>query len=269
MSYKNLMALLFCVSIIVGISGFKARTTYKLIDKIPLEGGSFTTDNLQNIYVYTGNVLKKYNSAGVLLYTHSDKAYGDITSVDVFDPMKVMVFYKDFPVIVYLDNTLSQNGNTINPSDMGYPLTCMVCMSHDNGLWIYDAQTLQLIRFDVNLAPLQKTGNLNQLLGVSISPVSLCEYNNYVYVDDTTQGILVFDAFGTYYKTMPFTRTRHFEVSGDDIFYMSHHRLHSFHMKTITEDEIAQPDSLATQARVEKNLLYDKYMDTVRVYEIK
>ena len=45
--------------------------------------------------------------------------------------------------------------------------------------------------------------------------------------------------------------------------------LYSQKLKTITEDVIAQPDSLATQARVEKNLLYEKYLDTLRVYEIK
>ncbi|HTA81642.1 MAG TPA: hypothetical protein VK783_01820 [Bacteroidia bacterium] len=261
--------------IIIGViivffeSAFKFPSTYKLISKIPLDNGAFTTDNLQNVYVFEGNTLKKYNASGALLYTHSDKSYGDITSVDVFDPMKVMVFYKGFPQIVYLDNTLSQNGNTISPADMGYPLASMACMSHDNGLWIYDDQVAQLIRFDVNLTPLQKTGSLNQLLGISVNPISLSEYNGYEYLNDTTQGILVFDAFGTYYKTLPFIGLKHFEVSGDDVFYIQHHKLHSFHMKTITEDIIMQPDSLATQARVEKNLLYEKYMDTLRVYEIK
>jgi hypothetical protein len=258
-----------CLLVLAGLIGFKLPNSYKLIGKIPLDGGTFTTDNLQNIYVYETNVLKKYSSAGTLLCSHSDKAYGDITSVNAYDPMKVMVFYKDFPVIVFLDNTLSQNGNVINPSDLGYPLTSLACVSHDNGLWFYDSQNLQLVRFDVNLTPLQKTGNLNQLLGLELNPISLWEYNSYVYLNDTTQGIMMFDAFGTYYKTIPFKGVTHFEVRGDDMFYMQNHKIHVFHVKTITEDIINQPDSLATQCRVEKNVLYEKYMDTVRIYEIK
>jgi len=269
MRYRYLIVFLLGVSIIAGISAFRAPITYRLISKIPLESGSFTTDNLQNIYTLNGNVLKKYNSAGVLLCSHSDKAFGDITSMDVYDPMKILVYYKAFPQLVFLDNTLSQNGNGINPADIGYPLASMACISHDNGLWLYDDQTAQLVRLDVNLTTLQKTGSLNQLLGISVNPVSLFEYNNYVYLNDTTQGILIFDSFGTYYKTLPFTGVVHFEVRGDDVFYMHHHKLHAFHMSTITEDIIAQPDSLATQARVEKNLLYEKYRDTIRVYEIK
>ncbi|HSY75835.1 MAG TPA: hypothetical protein VK890_03195 [Bacteroidia bacterium] len=260
---------LFMLLSFIAFTAFRSPATFKLVAKIPLDGGSFTTDNLQNIYVYQADILKKYSAAGILLSSHSDKAYGSITSVDVYDPMKVMVFYKDFPAIVYLDNTLSQNGNTFNTGDMGFPLTSLACVSHDNGLWLYDAQISQLVRFDVNLTALQKTGNLNQLLGIPLNPISLMEYNNYVYVNDTAQGILVFDAFGTYYKTMPFTGVKHYEIRGDDVFYMQKHKIHAFHMKTVSEDIIAQPDSLATQARVEKNLLYEKYMDTVRVYEIR
>ncbi len=261
------ISLLFVALLIV--SAFKLPASYKLVTKVPLNGGTFTTDNLQNLYVYESNVLKKYNSSGTLLYTHGDKFYGDITLVNAYDPMKVMVFYKDFPVILFLDNTLSQNGNLINPADVGYPLTQLACVSHDNGLWLFDGQNMQLVRFDVNLTQLQKTGNLNQLLGIQLNPSALWEYNNYVYLNDTTEGILMFDNFGTYYKTLPFKGIKHFEVRGDDMFYMQDHKIHVFHMKTITEDVIIQPDELATQCRVEKNLLFEKYMDTVRVYEIK
>lgn len=262
--YSLILIAVLCLCVM----GFKMPASYKLQAKIPLNGGAFTTDNLQNVYVYEGTVLKKYSPAGTLLYTHGDKSYGDITSVNAYDPMKVMVFYKDFPVILYLDNTLSQNGNVINPSDLGYPLTSLACVSHDNGLWLYDGQNLQLVRFDVNLTPLQKTGNLNQLLNLQLNPTALWEYNSYVYLNDTTEGILMFDDFGTYYKTLPFKGVKHFQVRGDDVFYMQGHKLHSFHMKTITEDVIAQPDSMATQCRVEKNLLFEKYLDTVRVYSI-
>jgi hypothetical protein len=98
-------------------------TTYRLVCKIPFTGGAFTTDNLQNIYLYHGNSIRKYSPQGQLLYNYSDKSYGAITSVDVNDPLKMLVFYKDFPEIVLLDNTLSQNGNPFSPSDVGYPLT--------------------------------------------------------------------------------------------------------------------------------------------------
>ena len=242
---------------------------YSLICKIPFEHGSFTTDNLQNIYIYHGNTIKKYTAQGQVLYNYSNKSYGAITTVDVNDPMKILVFYRDFPEIVLLDNTLSQNGNPFSPSDVGYPLATLACTSHDNGVWLYDAQNFQLIRLDVNLNITQKTGNLAQVIGIQLNPDYLMEYNNYVYLNDSAQGILVFDSYGTYYKTIPITGLTIFQVRGDDLFYVAKNRVHIFHLKTIMEDETKAPDTLATEVRIEKNMLYERYNDTLRVFEIK
>jgi hypothetical protein len=244
-------------------------TSYSLVCKIPFAGGTFTTDNLQNIYLYHGNSIKKYTAQGQVLYAYSNKSYGAITSIDVNDPMKVLVFYKDFPEIVIVDNTLSQNGNPFSPSDAGYPLTTLACTSHDNGIWLYDAQNFQLIRLDVTLNMTQKTGNLAQAIGIQLNPDYLMEYNNFVYLNDSTQGILVFDSYGTYYKTIPITGLSTFQVRGDDLYYVAKNRLHIFHLKTIMEDETKVPDTLATEVRIEKNLLYEKYRDTLKVYEIR
>lgn len=243
-------------------------TKYSLLCKIPFEGGSFTTDNLQNVYMFHGSSLRKYNPQGKLLFTYSDKSYGSIASVDANDPLKLLVFYKDFPEVVLLDNTLSVNGSPFSPADAGFPLTTLACASHDNGVWLYDAQNFQLVRLDVNLSVGQKTGNIAQTLGINLNPDFLMEYNNFVYLNDSAQGILVFDSYGTYYKTIPITGLTNFEVRGNDLFYVAKNRLHVFHLKTIMEDEMTAPDTLATEVRIEKNLLFEKYRDTVRVFNI-
>ena len=242
---------------------------YSLICKIVMDGGNYITDNLQNVYVYSGSSIKKYDSRGALLYSYSDKSYGKITSVDVTDPLKIMVFYKDFPEVIFLDNTLSLNGTAIGPSNLGFPFTTLACISHDNGAWLFDAQNLQLVHLDINLNVTQKTGSLMQLLGFPVNPNYLLEYNDYVYMNDTAQGILVFDTYGTYYKTIPIKGLSAFELRGDDLFYNTKNRIHTFHLKTITEDATPMPDSLATMGRIEKNMLFEEYMDTVRVYTIK
>ena len=265
------IVILFASSCWLLINSFSssAATTYNLLCKIPFEGGSFTTDNLQNIYVYRGSSLRKYDAHGTLLYNYSDKSYGSIQSVDANDPLKLLVFYKDFPEVVLLDNTLSINGSPFSPSDVGFPLTTLACTSHENGVWLYDAQNFQLIRLDVNLNVVQKTGNLAQTLEISLNPNFLMEYNNLVYMNDSAQGILVFDSYGTYYKTIPITGLTTFQVRGNDLFYIKENRVHSFHLKIILEDETTMPDSLSSEVRIEKNLLFEKYRDSVRVYDIK
>ncbi len=134
---------------------------------------------------------------------------------------------------------------------------------------VLDAQNFQLIQLDVNLNIIQKTGNLAQVLGINLNPDFLMEYNNYVYLNDSAQGILVFDSYGSYYKTIPITGLTTFQVRGNDLFYVSKNRIHTFHLKTIMEDITKAPDTLASEVRIEKNLLYEKYKDTMRVFEVK
>jgi len=250
--------------------GFKPQTVhYELVSKIPMEGGSFITDNLQSAYIYSGSVLKKYDVHGKLLNEHDDKSYGKISYIDVNDPMKVMVYYKDFDEIVFLDNTLSPNGNPVNLGDAGYPMAALACGSHNDGAWIYEAQGLQLVRFDNSLGVTQKTGNLVQVLGMPLNPNYLLEYNNYVYLNDTAQGILIFDQYGTYYKTIPIKGLTNFEVRGDRLFYNRGNRIHAFNLNTIMEDVTPAPDSLATNVRIEKNILFEECKDTLRVYKVE
>jgi hypothetical protein len=244
-------------------------TSYSLICKVPLDGGSFTTDNLQNIYVYRNNSIKKYSSSGKQMYAYSEKSYGAISSIDVNDPLKMLVFYKDIPEIILLDNTLSQNGSPFSPTTIGYSLATLACTSHDDGIWMYDAQNFQLIRLDVNLNVVQQTGNIAQNMGISLNPQYITEYNNFVYLNDTAQGLIVFDSFGAYYKTIPLKNLSSFQIRGDDMFYVSKNRIHTFHLKTIMEDVTMAPDTLATEVRIEKNIFYEKYKDTVRVFEVK
>jgi hypothetical protein len=241
---------------------------YKLLLKIPLNGSQYTTDNLFNIYLYRGSALKKFNSSGTLLFSYDDKSYGDITSLDMNDPMKLLVFYRDFPEIIYLDNTLSINGAKISPSDAGFPLSTLACSSHDDGIWLYDSQNLQLVRFDVNMNITVKTGNLVPVIGFAINPLEMEEYNSFLYMNDSTKGIMVFDQFGSYSRTIPITGLASYEVRGDDMYYLKDNKIHVFHIKTDNEDVAGLPEKQAVKLRVEKNMLFESSGDTLRLYTI-
>jgi len=53
---------------------------------------------------------------------------------------------------------------------------------------------------------------LANLLNKNIQPNFIVEYNNQVYLNDPKVGILVFDNFGTYIKTLPIFGLTNFQV---------------------------------------------------------
>jgi hypothetical protein len=239
------------------------------VKSIPVKAESVATDNLSNIYLLNNDVLQKYDPQGSPLKSYSNKTLGKITTVDASNPMKVVLFYRNFLQIVFLDNTLSQNGDPVSIENLGYPQTQLVCSSHNNGIWIYNLQNFELIRFDQNLQVVSQTGNLMQLLGIELKPNYMVEYNNHLYVNNPSAGILVFDVFGTYSKTIPLKNIESFQFKEDDIVYYQYGKLNSFNTQTLQQNESALPDTAAISVKLSNKKLYVLQKDALGIYVIK
>jgi hypothetical protein len=59
-----------------------------------------------------------------------NKNLGDISFVDASNMLRILVFYKDFLQVVFLDNTLSANGETVSFDKIGFQQAQLVCSSH-------------------------------------------------------------------------------------------------------------------------------------------
>ncbi|NTW32769.1 MAG: hypothetical protein HGB12_09115 [Bacteroidetes bacterium] len=242
---------------------------YTLIKTINYQASYITTDNLGNLYTLSGNELKKYDSNGNLLKTFSDKTHGNISFVDVSNPLKILLYYHDFRLILFLDNMLSICGDALSIDNMNIIQGTLVCNSYENGLWIYDQQDFQLIRFDKNRKMSNQSGNIAQLTGVEIKPVYMFESGNMVYLNDTANGIFVFDKYGTYSKTLPFKNINNFQIINDNIIYMSGTKLIKYNLKTLEQTTINLPKDNASLALIEKDRLFISDAFSVYIYSVK
>jgi len=241
---------------------------FKLIKSISTNSTSIATDNLGNSYLLNGNVLEKYDAEGNLLKNYSNKNLGNITSIDASNSLKILLFYKSFQQMLFLDNMFAPSGNSISLDALGYNQTSLACTSHNNGFWIFSQQNSELLRFDHNLQKTQQTGNVSQLSGREINPNFLTEQNNKVFLNDFSKGIFVFDIYGTYNKTIPLTGLHQFQISNDLIVYFQSEKLKSYNMKTLEEGEIALPDINISDARTEKEKLYLLKQKSLDIYSV-
>jgi len=230
-----------------------SQNNLKLISTINTTFDFFTTDNQGSIYLVNGNELTKYDNVGRQLYKYSNKNFGNISFVDATNLLRILVFYKDFLQVVLLDNTLSINGNPINLESIGFQQAQLVCSSNNSGIWIYDQQNFNLIRLDQNLLQSQQTGNLSALLSTTLQPNSLIEYNNRLYMNNFGKGLLIFDVYGTYYKTISIQGASLFQPIGDWIYFMSNNKLKAYNLESTQEKEFSLPNSEFTSFRVELN----------------
>lgn len=244
------------------------------VASINARGKAFTTDNLGNIYLIGGNVLEKYSPEGRPLKTFTQKTAGNITFVDVSDPLKILVFYRDVQQIVILDNFLSIRSTPISLEALGFRNISLVCTSREGGFWMFDTQNKELIRIQNNLTPAVQSGNLIQQTGVPIQPIFMLEYQNSVYLCDTTHGILVFDRYGTYHKTLPCKPVTQFQIQGEKIIYYvpAEKKMKSYNMRTLEMSEMVfamNMDKKIIDARTEKEKLYLLTEKMINIYYVK
>jgi len=239
---------------------------FVLVKTITASISFMTTDNLGNLYIIVNNELRKYDIDGNLLKTFSDKTHGSITSVDVTDPLKILLYYHDFRQILFLDNMLSIKGDALMLDDLGVLQPLLACNSYDNGFWIYDQQEFQLIRFDKNLNSSYQSGNIVQLTGVKIKPNFLMEISGKVYLNDPDNGILVFDKYGTYAKIIPFKNLSSFQARDENILYSTKSQLIRYNFKTFDQQTMDLPMKNAINARFEKERIYVQDSLSVKIY---
>lgn len=242
---------------------------YVLIKEVKVDADFFTTDDLGNSFVVKGHEMFKYQPDGSLQYRFSNLSYGSITFVDASNPLKILVFYKDFSRIVFLDNTLSENQSPISLRDMGLEQSSIVSSSYDNGLWVYDPVNFGLYRFDQELQMQQELKNVHLLTRETMQPNFMVEAGDWLYLNDPEKGVFVFDLFGTFFKQIPIKELKTFQVFGEEIYYYKNDKLNSYHIKKLEEKSYSLPEAGCKAVRSEKDrlmLLKDK---SLSVYKVK
>src|ERR1700739_1078633 len=242
---------------------FSADDELKTLFTIKSTADFFTTDNLGNTYLIKGEEIKKYSQTGDLLKIFSNKTSGKITSLDTTNPLRILVFYKDFATILIIDDLLSQNGDPMNLLDYSLEQSDVICNSFNNGIWFFNRENMELVRLDETFKPVVNTGNLNRLLSADFKPNFMLEHNGYLYLNNPAEGVYVFDIYGTYFKTIPIKNLQRFQVKDNVMFYYMAGMLKSYNIKDLTQKEL--PFKNVTDMRVEKENYFLFYPDSVVV----
>lgn len=97
-------------------------------------------------YQIKNNVFRKIK--GNEIFEYKNVSLGNITKVDILNPLKIVLFYEDFNTVVLLDNQLNKM-TEINFSLNENPIVVNgIGMSTQNQLWIYNGLNQQIGLFD-------------------------------------------------------------------------------------------------------------------------
>lgn len=187
------------------------RTTIESV-----QGEYVSADPNGNAYVVNGSTLYKVDSTGNLLCTFCNPLWGKISSIDVDNPLKIMLFYYDEALIVFLDEKLTPIAEPLDLFGHDFKNVKLATYSTDNTIWLYDVVLQDLINVNFQLKELSR----NHLTLDAFNPnqfFSLQEKQ--LVMNNPSTGVVFFDAFGTYLKTLPFVN-QNVNVDATHIYYI-------------------------------------------------
>lgn len=225
-----------------------------------------TTDHIGKLYLTRRHELLMYSKDGALMYQFSDLSRGEITQLDTRNPLKLLLFYPGYSQIAFLDNTLSRTRENVELSKLGLELAQLACASYDNGFWVYDPVSFRLIRFDQGLNMTNEIFNVNQLVGGSIEPNQMLEFDSWLYMNDPKQGIFVFDSFGTYSKLIPIKGADRIQVRENGVFLQIGNRLIKYDPLNFEQTDIELPVKDFKEVSIEKDRLFILQKDQVLIF---
>lgn len=184
-------------------------------------------------------------------YHFSAPAQSPVTSLAAWNRFKIFAFYAQSQQFVLLDR-FGSTPTTYDLRDYDQGTYALATMSTDGALWLYDATSKQLGKYDLRSRQMIiKT----QLSIATEDALDMGSFQNLLILGDKQHGIYIFDQFGKLIKQIQ-RPLEAFKIISGDLLYRSGQSLYVLNLHTYEETHHTWPKSMqgtwpyGTNARV-------------------
>lgn len=246
--------------------------SFTLERSIPGDFTYMSTDILGNLYlISSGNRLMKRNANGDSVAVFNEvRKYGNPSDIDVSNPMKVIVYYRNFSTAVILDRFLSVR-NTIDLRRVQIFNARTVANSYDNNLWVFDEQEFKLKKIDDEGRLMQESADLRLVLDSVPAVTQILDQDNQVYLYDRDKGFFIFDYYGGWKNRLPLLQWEHIAISGKTLYGFSGRKMYSYALGTLDLQSFELPQSLGDfqSVCINNGKIYLLKQGGVDIYQIR
>lgn len=190
-------------------------------------------DKLDQYYIVDqSNALRILNPNQTRGTFYQNNRLGALHSIDVSNPQKILLFYKENQQIVFVDNVLTET-ERINLADWGYNDVAAVAHSNDNQIWIFDSGLMKLLKVSTQGELLFEGDPLYLYYLDQAKAIKMYEAQNQVFVLTESNGFLMFDNFGQFMKPLAIEQTDDFQTDGSLITYLRRGGAFSYSLQSL------------------------------------
>ena len=250
-------------------AAYAQQDSTRLLRRFPADVAQLAVDNLDNLYILsTADRLKKYNAQGDSVGVYNQvKRFGKLHAIDVTNPLKLLLFYKDFSTIVILDRLLTLRA-ALDLRKLNIIQTSAVGLSYDGAVWLFDAYENKLKKLDEEGNLLLETPDFRNVFAEAIAPQQIIDQNGTVYVYDPAAGLYLFDYYGSFKKKLPVRGWQGIAILNHYITGIYDNRFQFFNIATQISGTRLLPivQSPSANLRIANNKLFCWTADSVRIY---
>ena len=219
-------------------------------------------DNFDTFYYLQDNILYKQNKDGTSI-NYSNYQLGEITTANVFNPLKINLFYQDFNLVIILDNRLAEifkiDFNTVQP----YKNISHASTGFDNTLWVFNLDFQQLELYDYK-------NNKTRFSAVPVQSTVLSLESDYNYCWLLTENYLYqYNYFGSMISKIENTGFTQISKSNGHLILKKEDTLYFKHKKNEDILPINLPKLLINQFLLTNETLYIYDLEKLHKYQLK
>jgi len=211
-------------------------------------------DTFENYYYIKNNTLHKKTSEQI--YTYTNTQLGKITSVDITNPLKILLFYRNFNTVLFLDNKLNELTTSINfTSESFSQQITFVNISSNNNLWLYSLDDNILQLWNHQTKKVEFTSQSLSFYNDDFSGVQqLSSYKNCWLVGMET--ILKFNEYGTFLESLIIDKHTYISPFQEGYTYIRDNKL--FYQKSFTNSQeiLIKTDIVIKKYAINANHIY-------------
>lgn len=219
---------------------------FRMLHSFRAQATDARTDNLGNLYLVSSEgSIKKLGPAGDSMgQFNAVRRFGNLFSIDVSNPLKVLLFYKDFAQVAVLDRFLAQQ-TSLDLRRSGVQQPIAAGLSFDAKIWVFDALSNKLKKIDESGRLLMETPDLRTVFPGGLQPQQIIDQDNWVYLYDSLQGLMVFDYYGNFKRKVPIAGWRNLMISSQFIYGISEGKLWSYNVSNLMQNGMQLPNGLS------------------------
>lgn len=226
------------------------------------------TDGLGNLIKTNRNVIEKYDSIGVLMFSQSIRAIGKTTELTTVNSMKILSFSDQQQTLCTLDNTLTLSENCIDLQEFEIQSAIHVsASSQPDRVWVMDQLNYHLMSLNLTTGKYSEISNLVGILNME-QVDEMKEYGNELFILDKSKGLYRFDFYGSLLSYFPNEESLAFAVQDGNAMILKKDGILLIDLESEEEQIISLPKPDIIDFSVNGSGFYFRTVDKIFRYKL-